>query len=459
MKNEGMMSRYAALFAFVALSVPGLAAEDSVRISASCNITKDVRRDALNLGDVVELAMCNNTSTRSAWLGSQIGEMTYAKSISAYFPNITASGTMSHTKNYVVEPSNSATPHQKDNSGGLNLSWLLFDFGAREAGVVQAYSAMNSARFQYNTVLQQTAYDAISAYYQVLSNIEALSAAEMNEQATKKSFELASKKFALGMNSKADQLQAETAFVQAQLDLTRQERSLKNAKASLARLLGLPPSLDFSVAKSEGDVSSRAISDNVDDIIQVALKKRPDLLSSEADVSAAKAAMVRSGLSWLPSVSARAGIASGFDDDYEMQNKNYSASVTVSMPIFTGFEDTYSYRTASLQYDQAREAYRAAQQNVELGVVNAYNEYQTSLKSLTLAQKMYESAIENEAVASGSYQAGKGDIIRLMEAQSKLILARKERIAARYGVDTAKIALLRAAGELSLQNLNLPAGG
>jgi outer membrane protein TolC len=234
---------------------------------------------------------------------------------------------------------------------------------------------------------------------------------------------------------------------------------LKNAKASLARLLGLPPSLDYSVVETRGDVSSRAISDNLDEAIRIALKKRPDLLASEADVSAAKAAMIKSGASWMPSISARAGATYGFDSDsYDSQNKNYSASINVSVPIFTGFEDTYSLRTASLQYDQARESYRAAQQNVELNVVNAYNDYQTSLKSLALARKMYESAIENEAVASGSYQAGKGDIIRLMEAQSKLILARKERIAAHYGVYTTKIALLKATGELSLQSLNLSAG-
>ncbi|MDR3126368.1 MAG: TolC family protein [Rickettsiales bacterium] len=454
------MLRHAVYVSLLAvLSVPAFSAGRSVDISPACNIAKDIGRDALNLGDVVELAMCNNTSTRSAWLSAQIGETGFAKSISSYFPNITATGSVSDSKNYIVKPSEYDMPHQKGISGGLNLSWLLFDFGAREAGVVQAYSSMNSAQFKYNSVLQQIAYEAISAYYQVLSGIEALAAADMNEQATKKSFELASKKFVLGMNSKADQLQAETAFVQAQLDKTKQEQVLKNAKASLARLLGLPPGLDYSVAESKGDVSSRVISDNVDDIIRTALKKHPDLLASESDVSAARAALFRSGASWLPSVSARAGVTSGFDDDYETQNKNYSASINVSMPIFTGFEDTYSYRTAGLQYDQARESYRSARQNVELSVVNAYNDYQTSLKSLSLAHKMYESAIENEAVASGSYQAGKGDIIRLMEAQSRLIMARKERISAHYGVSMAKIMLLRAAGELSLQSLNLPAKG
>ena len=66
---------------------------------------------------------------------------------------------------------------------------------------------------------------------------------------------------------------------------------------------------------------------------------------------------------------------------------------------------------------------------------------------------MLESAMENEQVALGSYKAGKGDIISLMEAQSKLVSARKAHISAQYGLYISKVALLRSAGELNLKNL------
>jgi outer membrane protein TolC len=109
---------------------------------------------------------------------------------------------------------------------------------------------------------------------------------------------------------------------------------------------------------------------------------------------------------------------------------------------------------ARYSYAAAEESLRLAEQNVELEVVNAYNDYTTGLKSLALAEKMAESAKENEAVASGSYQAGRGDIIRLLEAQSRLIQANKELISARYGLYTYRLALLRATGELYLQNID-----
>jgi outer membrane protein TolC len=90
---------------------------------------------------------------------------------------------------------------------------------------------------------------------------------------------------------------------------------------------------------------------------------------------------------------------------------------------------------------------------VELDVVNTYNDYATGLKALEVARAMVEAATENEAVARGSYQAGNGDIIRLLDAQARLVSANQQLIAARYGLYTYHLALLRATGELFRENI------
>jgi outer membrane protein TolC len=345
-------------------------------------------------------------------------------------------------------------------TGGLSLSWLLYDFGKREASIEKTFQNMNSLNFAYSNALQQTAAEVISAYYLALSSIEALTAARANEDATRKSFELASKKFDLGMSSKADKLQAETAYLQAQLDTTRQEQVLKNSRANLAKIMGLPPNLEVRLAPASSAVAANGVLEkSVEELIETALKKRPDLKAKVADVNASYAGLRSASATFFPKLE---GFASkDWTDqnakwgDTKLDTSGYSVGVRVSMPIFTGFENYYSLRNAKYQYAAKKEELNSFEQSVELSVVNAYNDYKTSLKSLALAKKMYESATENEKVATGSYQAGKGDIISLMEAQSKLLLARKEMISAQYGVYTYKIALLKAAGELSLKNLGM----
>ena len=446
--------------AHVRAQAPKAAELVPIKISPSCKMTKDIRSQALNLADVVELALCNNPTTRAAWLNMRISDMAFNSATSSYLPTVNANfgvqrdgGTMLlGTVLFPIPPGTNTTT-------GLNASWLLFDFGTREASIAQAYYTMNSTEFQYNATLQQVANDAIVAYYQVFLLGESLNAAKMNEQATEKSFELASKKFQLGMNSRADMLQAETAYMQAQLDTTRQEQQLRNSRAQLADMLGLPPALEFKLAEASTEVSAHIISAGIDDLIKIAHARRPDLQAQLAQVKAARAAYARAGTAFLPSISANANKTwIEYEDQFHRNGpNNWSVSVRATVPIFTGFERVYQLRSAGYEYDRAKENLRQMEQSVELSIVSAHIDYQTSLKSLELANKMYESAIENEAVASGSYQAGRGDIIRLMEAQSRLISARQEQIAAKYGVQMNKIALLRAAGELNMQNLDLNA--
>ena len=449
--------------ALLFLPVLARAADTAPRISEHCKIFKDVASDALDLSDVIELAMCNNPTTKEAWLNTRAGAMAYnGSALGGYLPHVTASG--SYGRNW-REDHIAGAPNAKTSdttmSGGLSLSWLLYDFGKREASVERTFQAMNSANFAYSNTLQQVAHEVISAYYNTLSSVEALSAARANEDATRKSFDLASKKFELGMASKADKLQTETSYVQAQLDTTRQEQVVKTSRASLAKLMGLPPNMEVRLAPANANAKANdeIVSKSVEDIIETALKKRPDLKAKVADVNASYAGLRGASATFFPRVE---GFASKdwYDrhakwGDTNLDDSGYSVGLRVSMPIFTGFEDYYSLRNAKYQYAAKREELKSLEQNIELGVVNAYTDYKTSLKSLALAKKMHESALESEKVAMGSYQAGKGDIIRLMEAQSKLLLARKEMIAAQYGVYTYKAALLKAAGELNLRNLGM----
>ncbi len=456
------------VFLFVALISNNVFAEDDVvdmpkkssfEISKSCNISKNVETDELNLADVIELAMCNNPQTRQAWLNTKVGSTAYKRSWASYFPQISASATYQDTngQNYsdptALQPLESAATTL---NGGLSLNWLLYDFGKREAQVEQTFQTMNSLNFQYNNTLQEVAYNVISAYYDTLSAIEALAAVKADEDASKKSFELASKKFELGMSSKADTLQAETTYVERQLETTKQKQVVRTTKANLAKLLGLPPSMDIKLVSSYANTTDELISKSVDEIIDVAMQKRPDLAAKVAEVKASYAKVRQASATYFPSIS---GFASKnwIDDDasgsINRDRENDAIGVKVSLPIFTGFENTYSLRNAKYSYAAEKEALQQLKQDVELSVVNAYNNYKTSIESLSLANKMLESAKENEQVALGSYKAGKGDIISLMQAQSKLVYARKEVIAAQYGLYTSKIALLKSAGELSLKNL------
>jgi TolC family type I secretion outer membrane protein len=428
-------------------------------LSKSCNFSKNLATDELDLADVIELAMCNNSQTRSSWLLAKSSQALYRRSLSSYWPTLDASaGYQRNLQEIYYKDKENFKSDEDAATLGASISWTLYDFGRRDSATEGTFQTMNSKSFAYNSTLQNVAFEAISSYYQTLSAIEALAAARANEEAATKAFELASKKFELGMNSKADKLQAETALVQAQLDTTRQEQVVRTDKANLLQILGLSPNLSISLATPLDMPENDPVKKSIGEIIEVALAKRPDLASKVSDMNASYADVRRASADFYPILSTYASGQWNVNMDEGngksfIESGSHAAGVKLTIPIFSGFDTTYSLRNAKYMYAYAREAVRLKEQEVELSVVNAYNDYKTSLKSLTLAKKMFESAQENEQVALGSYQAGKGDIISLLNAQSRLIQSRKEKIAAQYGVYIYRVALLRASGELSLKNL------
>lgn len=438
----------AVLFALVAPFSAALGGR--VEVASSCRIQKDVERDRLGLFDVLELAMCNNPSTRGAWLYAQAAGASHDRSLSAYYPKVDVNGGV----NMSLLPDRRATV----TTAGVGIGWLLWDFGGREAGVERTFQAMMGAEFSYNMALQNIAYQALASYWNVLALSENLEAVKANEVATAKSVDLAAKKFELGMASKADMLQAETANQQARLQIAQAEQQLLTAQAGLSRLLGLPANLSLSLENYENGERDLALTKGMDELMETAMKKRMDLRASLADFKAAEADIDRARAGYFPTISASAAnnwqlshSADAFND-YPLEAER-RIGVNLSWNIFSGFETTYGVEAAKYQAAAAKENYRLALQGVELDVVNAYNDYATGLKTLQVARTMVEAATENEAVARGSYQAGKGDIIRLLDAQARLILANQQLISARYGLYTYQLALLRATGELFKENI------
>ena len=433
----------------------------NTKISDSCKVKKNVMTDTLSMSDVIELSMCNNPITRTAWLQTKVASTYRKANFARYLPHvdIEAGIAKSEAKDFSIPGSVRKISNNGANLG-VSAGWLLYDFGGREAIMSKTYETLNAAEFKYNAVLQSAVYDAIVAYYTLLASKEELLAFKLQQATNKTALEAAEKKFELGMTSRADTLQIETSYAASTLDVEKAQQSVYVNNAKLAKLIGISPSIQLNIEEKKETAKDDKNENNLDELIKQALKTRPDLLAKIASTKASYASVRAASSKFLPTISAYAN-KSWNDNNFSKLNsiqrdrENFAIGVKVSLPIFTGFEDTYSLRNAKYQYVAEKQELEGMKQEVELSVVNAYYSYNTSLKSLAIANKLYESALENQKVATGSYSAGKGDIISLMQAHSKLLLARKERISAEYGLNISKVALLRAVGSLNLNNLDL----
>src|SRR5207237_1505524 len=112
----------------------------------------------VSLAQIIDVALSNNPDTRSAWLRARVAEAQLRSSESAYLPEIDGGVVASRQKS----GNNGA---QTGLGISIGLSWLLFDFGGREAAIEQARQPLIAAGFEHNQVLRDVVLRAAQASY------------------------------------------------------------------------------------------------------------------------------------------------------------------------------------------------------------------------------------------------------------------------------------------------------
>ncbi|GJH22525.1 hypothetical protein CBA19CS22_38305 [Caballeronia novacaledonica] len=127
----------------------------------------------------------------------------------------------------------------------------------------------------------------------------------------------------------------------------------------------------------------------------------------------------------------------------------------VTIPFFEGFARTYHVRQAEAQTEVQVELLAEARQQVGLDVWNAYQSLQSATKNLdnganllTLAQHSYETALRR-------YQIGVGSILELLNAQSALANAKKQRIQSLTDWRSARLQLASKLGRFGVKTVRL----
>lgn len=411
-------------------------------------INRNIDNNALLLGDLIEIAMCNNPLLSQSWLAAKKQAASYGQALSSYLPdiNLSVSGTLRESKAGSGSWSDSA-----DASASVGLSWLIWDFGGREASVDLAKSNLLTANFTSSQTMQDTVFNVVQAYYNLLSADAELKVAKENEETYRTSFNIASKRYELGLVSLSDKLNAETSYAQSQLTTVQAGNSVELAKGTLAELLNLSAATQLNLAAVELEYKDGMLKTDAADLIQEALNNRSDLKAAQESIKAAEYQLKKSEAENYPSVSLSGqGQTGNSFSGRNSQSYGGHIGIGVSVPLFTGFSNTYNTMVQKYNLQNTQKQLEAKISTARKNVWTAYQNYQTAVKNSEIADKLFVSSSQNYKVAVGAYKVGKNDILTLLEAQYKLAVARKEKSSALYGLFLAKNELLRAIGKMEM---------
>jgi outer membrane protein len=397
----------------------------------------------LGLADVVDLALCNNPQTREAWASARVQAGLVGVAQAPYLPALNATLGSSRNRSQIEDQN---TNKRTLNSASATLSWLLYDFGVREATLESTRQLLAAAVATQDTTRQAVFLAALQSFYQVHALQAALDAAQLSEKAARESLAAAEARYRAGSATPADRLQAQTALSQATLTRIRVDGELKNARGGLANVIGLDASRPVALAPLGAMSPPQDFERNIETLIEEARQRRPDLSAAESQLRAARASVDAIRAAHLPSISLQA--TPTWQDSSGLTTHSSSIGVAVSIPLFSGFSQTYKVRTAEAQADLRAAQRDRLQLQVALDVWKSYQNLTTATQSMRTTADLLASAEQSEQVALGRYRAGVGNILDLLAAQSALAAARQQRVQSAFDWNVSRATLAQSVGVL-----------
>lgn len=409
-----------------------------------CATMRHVPEKEMSLQEVLNLGLCRNPQTAAAYASLQSSRYTKNSAYSSYLPSVNASGGAGrlHTQHDAWKY-----------DASLSASYLIFDFGKRESDFAQALALYRAAGFDYDETIQNYFYSVIGAYYSLLNadaDVKSATSALTVAQTAKNT---ADKKFNSGAVAKADVYKADTTLASSQLSLERAKNNREIAKGTLLNTLSFPADQNIKIKDMPASFGSDAELDNIDELVAIAKKQRPDLLKANAQTSVAWHKRNSMFMKNLPSISVNGTAGLNADSvggllDHMSGRVSGKVGVSVSMPIFAGFANMYNVRASNADYDSAKYREQSVSNNAMMDVFTAYQNYKTAKTVLKQSETLLKSATESERVTSGMYKVGRATMLDWQTAQSELVDAQKQNNSAKYDLFIKRAAVALAIGDI-----------
>lgn len=416
-----------------------------------------------SLSELIDLAESHNPETRVAWERARAQAAAWGVARSELYPTVAAAALAGVDREQEYLENRFFRQTIADFQVALNLSYTIFDFGARAGRINAAKAEALAANFAFNDTHRIVIYQVEQAYYQLLNasgQEEAARASLSNAQAVQQAAE---ERLNHGLATLPDVLEARSATAQAEYQLQAVLGAEQIAHGNLATALGTTPLTAIRVQALRELTIPTAIDDTVNSAIDRALAQRPDLLQRVAEVQAAKARVKEARAAYYPSLNFTASPTA--QSLYGLQQQfpwGQTAGLTgglafnLNWTVFDGSARKNRLAQANANVHEVEAQIRVSRDQIANEVWAAYSDLNTALRQRAAATALLEAAGRSYDAALESYNYGLRNLLDVTAAQQTLAQARSTDVLARTQVLEALANLAFRAGDLIQLNAARP---
>lgn len=425
---------------------------------ASC--TDVPSSSVLSFRDALDRALCHDPKVRGAWQDIKVRAAQLGQAKAAFLPTVSADyqAIRDNSKTDVHDhPTLSSSNHALIQTADISANLVLWDFGSRAAASRAARELMLASAESYRAALQ-TAYATVAKdYYATLGAAGAAVAMKDAMLAAKGTATAARARVEHGASAISDQLQAETSYQQAIYDSQKADSDLRAAKGILAIDMGQDPTLPYSLPDiTEAQQLSGTADSSIKEMLEEATDTDPSIASALAQLNAAQAQADKIRADGLPTLSLTskytrnnqpASLGLGVPQ-YPASGRDSYVGIQVRIPIFEGFTRAYQISEARAKVAEQEESVRDARKQVAAGVWTDYESVTANEENMLSTERLMEVAERSFDAASHRYQVGAGSILEVLNAQTALARAQKQRVSSLADFATATLQLAAKLGRL-----------
>ncbi len=403
----------------------------------------------MGLAALTAFALAHNPDTRVAFANLQAAADGLGVADSAFFPTLSFDDTASRTEANTT--TGFSIPIQNVNSAALSLNYVLLDFGARAAQREEALARIYLAGFDNNGALQSVALSVTQNYYQLIGEQALVHAYRQTVREDRASLDAARIKQESGLATISDVLQARAALAQARSEWIATQAQTRADMGGLAEACGLPADQAMPVMPLDVGRLPPVVAPSLRALIRRAQQSNPGILAAAAQVLANRATVRADEAAGWPSIDV-AGTAGKRFQQTLGPSQNWSVSVDLHVPLFSGFKNAYQIGEARANVRSAEASLDAQTQKIDMTV---YQDYETVLGARSAAgaaQLAVASARASLTAIKAQYKVGLATMLDVLAAQAALTTAKQTAI---QDVTTAYVQLADLADALGY--IGLPA--
>lgn len=335
-------------------------------------------------------------------------------------------------------------PFDKTFNNTLSVEIPLYTGGQIEGAVERYRQQTNAAMFGIEGEMQAARFRAVEAYYNVLQRENLVQVAESAVRMVSEQLRLLNIQFNEGAIARSDVIQMQVQMAEYEQSLIGARGDLAVAEATLCSVVGLPAGTEIELADT---LTYEPYEPSLEECTDYGLRNRPDRAAADARIMEAEAQRATAMHGSRPRV---VGVLTknmvGSEAFRQDRNANWRAGLELRWNIFDNQVTAADVRAAEKAREKAVADANETERVVRLDIRRAYTQMRTAEEKIHTAHAAIEQAQKNNMLAEVRYKEGVDIILKVTDAQEKLVRARTNYYTALYEYNLNKAGLARAMG-------------